>query len=52
MSFNVNSIDDIGNTLSPYMQIVFHDSIPEYLPLSPSVRPRPAQEAPERKKIL
>jgi hypothetical protein len=52
MSSHVNMILAVGNTVSPYIQIVFDERMPEYPPLSPPVHPRPAREAPERKKIL
>jgi hypothetical protein len=52
LTCHVNGIQVIGNTRSPYIAIVYYDRIPEYPPLSRPVHPRPAQEAPERKKIL
>ena len=50
MSCYVNKMDGIGNTLSPYMQIVFDERIPEYPPLSLPVLPRPAKTLPKGKR--
>jgi hypothetical protein len=51
LSRPVNCLKVIGNTITKNSAIVFYDSIPEYPLLSPPVRPRPVQEAPERNKI-
>jgi hypothetical protein len=48
LSFIVNCISKIGNTLYLYMQIVSASSSPEFPLFSSRVRPRPAMTFPKR----